>query len=298
MRLTQEEQVAGGLLIGAIGASFLFGYDRSIIIPYVKVPMNPQSIRFYGDPEVEVEIAGKRTHMRLDTGNSGDVMLLKRTADYLEIKNKFHPTKSEGFPEYHVPLTLIGEDENITVSASVMLAEDVNHRLDNDIIPAWLFTKDYAISFYPHHAEFIPYPVTGAVSIPRVFKKERDARSPFLTIGVNGVPVTMLLDSAGSASMLSHNGARHTNLHAFPKGKIFKTTDSRGPLVLQGYRKVPVKVPGLPPIFTELYECIPDGIYEDEIDALTTELFTDAGYVVTVTDTHVLFDRISQELFN
>ena len=53
-----------------------------------------------------------------------------------------------------------------------------------------------------------------------------------------------------------------------------------------------VQIPGLPPIFTKVYETVPNGIYDDNIDGLTTELFTRNGYAVTVTDNEVLFERI------
>jgi hypothetical protein len=85
-----EPMVLGFLTVGLL--EFL-SRRRSIIIPYVPLPSRPD--RFYGDPEVEVEIGGKRTHMRLDTGNAGDVMLLKKTADYLEIRRKFHPLRAQ-----------------------------------------------------------------------------------------------------------------------------------------------------------------------------------------------------------
>ncbi len=61
---------------------------NSIIVPYVRVSTKPQSIRYFGDPEIEFGIAGKRWHARADSGNgSGSFMLTKETADYLEIKN-------------------------------------------------------------------------------------------------------------------------------------------------------------------------------------------------------------------
>ncbi len=53
---------AGGLIINSLSTPI----SRPIIIPYVKLPSRPD--RFVGDPEVEVEIAGKRTHMRCDSG--------------------------------------------------------------------------------------------------------------------------------------------------------------------------------------------------------------------------------------
>jgi len=37
---------------------------------------------------------------------------------------------------------------------------------------------------------------------------------------------------------------------------------------------------------------VPNGIHDDEVDTLTIELFTDADYVVTVTDTEVLFEYV------
>jgi len=87
------------------------------------------------------------------------MILLKSTADYLEIKSKFHPS-AEGDKNYNVPLTIIGEKRNITIQAPLALAEDLNPHLDNDIIPAHLFTKKYAISFYRDHAEFSSYPIS------------------------------------------------------------------------------------------------------------------------------------------
>ena len=89
MKLTQQEQVITGLLIGAVAGYLL---NRSIIVPYVRLPPDPR--RFYGDPEVEIEISGKRWHARLDSGNgSGSFMMKKDTADYFEIRRKFHPVK-------------------------------------------------------------------------------------------------------------------------------------------------------------------------------------------------------------
>ena len=59
--------------------------------------------------------------------------------------------------------------------------------------------------------------------------------------------------------------------------------------MLQGFRNVPIEVPGtrIPPIFTTVREVIPNGIHDDELDTLTIELFTDADYVVTVTECFV-----------
>jgi len=111
-------------------------------------------------------------------------------------------------------------------------------------------------------------------------------------VNVNGRPIKMLLDSAGSADMLSHNSARVCGLYKFPKVEVFNTTDSRGSLTLQSYRGVPIQVSGLPPIFTKMYECIDNGIYSDVIDGLTTELFTHNGYIVTITENEVLFERM------
>ena len=114
--------------------------------------------------------------------------------------------------------------------------------------------------------------------------------SPFITVKIDGVSVSCLLDSACSANMLSHISASNCRLHTFPKADIFHTTDSGEPLVLQGFRNVPTEISdtGLPPIFTTVYEVIPNGIHDDAVDTLTIELFTDADYVVTVTDTQVL----------
>jgi hypothetical protein len=94
-------------------------------------------------------------------------------------------------------------------------------------------------------------------------------------------------------NMPSHTSAKLYRLHSFPKAEVFRTTDARGPLILQGHKGVPVVVPGLPPIYTEIYEAIPNGIYNDIDDGLTIELFIQNGYVVTVTDTEVLFERFS-----
>jgi hypothetical protein len=79
---------------------------------------------------------------------------------------------------------------------------------------------------------------------------------------INGKPVRCLLDSAGSSDMGSHRIARACGLHNFPKAEVFNTTDVRDPLALQGYKGVPVVVPGLPPIYTEIYETIDSGIYD------------------------------------
>jgi len=48
------------------------------------------------------------------------------------------------------------------------------------------------------------------------------------------------------------------------KQNIFKTTDARGALILQGYKNVPVQISGLTPVFTPIYEVIPNGIYDDD----------------------------------
>jgi hypothetical protein len=64
-----------GLVIGVIGSMATMLFKGSIIVPYVNLAPRPD--RFFGDPEVLVEIAGKRIHARLDTGNGGGLMLLK-----------------------------------------------------------------------------------------------------------------------------------------------------------------------------------------------------------------------------
>jgi hypothetical protein len=108
-----------------------------------------------------------------------------------------------------------------------------------------------------------------AISLPRFFKPDNTgyANTPWIVTQVNGVSRPMLLDSAGSANMLSHKRAKRCRLQHFPKGKIFETTDSRGRLILQGYKNVPVNVPGLGNIFTKIYEAIPNGVYNDTIDS-------------------------------
>ena len=64
--------------------------------------------------------------MRLDTGNTSGLVLLKKTTDFLEIKQKFRPHLDPHGPiSYGVPVTLIGAEENITVQAQTFLAEDI-----------------------------------------------------------------------------------------------------------------------------------------------------------------------------
>jgi hypothetical protein len=226
----------------------------------------------------------------------------------LEIKHKVHPVRTPTYdpfqnlvypPSYILPLTLIGS-ESLTINAPTMLAEDVNPHLDNDIIPAWLFIQRFGISFHPHYAEFTPHPIIRpwAVHVPRLKEgklgsEKGYAKLPFIIVNINGIPTEILLDSAGSTDMISHTNAKLCGLESFPKAEVFRTTDARGTLILQGYKGVPVVVPGLPPIYTEIYETIPNGIYNDTIDGLTTELFIRNGCVVTVTDTEVLFERFS-----
>jgi hypothetical protein len=41
----------------------------------------------------------------------------------------------------------------------------------------------------------------------------------------------------------------------------------------------------------KVYEAIPNAVYDDTIDGLTTQLFTKNGYIVTVTDNEVLFEN-------
>ena len=42
-----------------------------------------------------------------------------------------------------------------------------------------------------------------------------------------------------------------------------------------------------------MYEVIPNGIRDDQVDTIIIELFTDADYVVTVTaETEVLFEYV------
>lgn len=253
----------------------------------------------------EVKIIQK-WNMRLKHWERGDISAVK-----VHSRHKFHPIKPLSHdpfqnltlpPSYNVPLTLIAENEaegdNITVNVPTMLAEDANPRLDNDIVPAWLFIEHFGISFHPHHAEFIPYPIIcpWAVSVPRLKHGKMGTddgyrKVPFIPVNVNGRPIEMLLDSCGSADMISHKSAKLCGLHNFTKAEIFPTTDSQGPLILQGYQNVPVQVPGLPSIFTKVYETIPNGIHNDTIDGLTTKLFTKNGYIVTVTDNEVLFEN-------
>lgn len=54
-------------ILGGVGtvAATAGLFRKSIIVPYVRVPARPD--RFYGDPEIEVEIAGKWIHARLVT---------------------------------------------------------------------------------------------------------------------------------------------------------------------------------------------------------------------------------------
>ena len=74
----------------ALGVTTGYLLNRSIIVPYVRLPPRPD--RFNpGDPEIPVEISGKRIHSRLDSGNSVAVGLTKKTADFLQIKQKFRP---------------------------------------------------------------------------------------------------------------------------------------------------------------------------------------------------------------
>jgi len=167
-----------GLVVGA-GVGLALGlvqdiFKEGIIVPFIN--LGPRPDRFLGDPEVPIEIAGKRIHCRLDSGNASEMMLLKKTADYLQIKQKFSPHERT----YIISVTVLGSS-SITVLAPVMLAEDVNPRLDNDILPAWLSLKDFAISFYPHHAEFIPYPIIKpwAVSVPRVKEMRNSIQQGF-----------------------------------------------------------------------------------------------------------------------
>ena len=96
---------------------------------------------------------------------------------------------------------------------------------------------------------------------------------------MNGVRDNFLVDSTGSANMISHELAKRCGLHKFPKAEIFKTTDSRGALILQGYKSACANFRITTSIY---YEVIPNGIYSDE-QGLTTELFTVAGCAVTMT---------------
>jgi hypothetical protein len=306
MGIEFESEITG-FAIGVVIGSMLFKDFQSIVVPYIK--LSARSDRFFGDPEVPIEIAGKRIHARLDTGNGGGLMLLKSTADYLEISHLFPPIKTPSYdpfqnllypPSYNIPLTLIGSENIPVVFAPTMLAEDVNPHLDNGIIPAWLFLQRFGISFHPHYAEFTPHPVIRpwAVSVPRLKKgklgsEKGYAKLPLIVVYINGRLIKVLLDSAGAADMISHTSTKSCGLHSFPKAEVFRTTDARGTLILQGYKGVPAVVPGLPPIFTEIYETIPNGIYNDVDDGLTTELFIRNGYIVTVTDTEVLFERFS-----
>jgi hypothetical protein len=106
------------------------------------LPPDSFEIFFENSPEIEVEIAGKRIHLRLDSGNSDPLQL-----------QKFHPIVHHNQHQKvtysnNVPVTVItaNEEQNITVQAPTLLAEDVNPGLDNDIMPAWLFLKHFGIS--------------------------------------------------------------------------------------------------------------------------------------------------------
>jgi len=60
-----------------------------------------------------------------------------------------------------------------------------------------------------------------AVSVPRIKTVTNGVHQgykiPFIVVNINGRPVKMLLDSAGSSDMLSHKSARVCGLHNFPK---------------------------------------------------------------------------------
>jgi hypothetical protein len=152
--------------------------------------------------------------------------------------------------------------------------------------------KHYAISFFPDHARFTPYPYSpkpGAVSIPTNPK----FITPHIEVSINGITDNFLIDTAGAANMVSRDVAKRCGLHKFPNGREFHTTDSRGSLILQSYHNVPVQIKGLPTITTTLYETIPNGIYGDN-QGLTSELFTAHGYVVTLTNREVIFEYLNR----
>src|SRR5215471_5637538 len=114
-----------GLVVGA-GVGLALGivhdvFKQGVIVPFVKLPPRPD--RFLGDPEVPIKIAGKRIHCRLDSADASEMLLLQKTADFLQIK-QLYKAHDDGRP-YTIPVTVLGSSP-ITVLAPVMLAEDVN----------------------------------------------------------------------------------------------------------------------------------------------------------------------------
>jgi|SRR5215469_1121865 len=125
-------------------------------------------------------------------------------------------------------MRIVYQDSHLHIyqSSPTGLAEYLNPRLDNDIIPAWLFLKDFGISFHPHHTEFIPYSFIKpwAVRIPRV-KETRNGlqqgyKIPFIVVNINDRPMKILLDSTGSGDMLSHRRHKIVDSVTFPRQKF------------------------------------------------------------------------------
>lgn len=108
---------------------------------------------------------------------------------------------------------------------------------------------------------------------------------------INGKTFACLIDTAGTASvMLSHNTAV-CDIYSMPKAELWKTTDSGGTIVLQGYH-CSLQLAGLPPIPTKAYVVIPNKNYQDHDDACTSEIFTQAGYAVTLLDDRLEFEFV------
>jgi hypothetical protein len=109
---------------------------------------------------------------------------------------------------------------------------------------------------------------------------------------INGKTFVCLVDSAGTASvMLSHNTAAVCDIYSMPKAEKWTTTDSQGTIVLQGYH-CSFQIPPLPPIPTKAYVVIPNAFYQDHDDAWTSEIFTNAGYAVTLLDDRLEFEFV------
>ncbi|MFY9796529.1 MAG: hypothetical protein WAK17_20165 [Candidatus Nitrosopolaris sp.] len=78
---------------------------------------------------------------------------------------------------------------------------------------------------------------------------------------INGKTFACLVDSAGTASvMLSHNTAAVCDIYSQPKAELWKTTDSRGTIVLQRYH-CSFQIPPLSAIPTKAYVVIPNAFY-------------------------------------
>jgi hypothetical protein len=61
--------------------------------------------------------------------------------------------------------------------------------------------------------------------------------------------------------------------------------------LLQGYH-CSFQIQGLPPIPTKAYVVIPNQFYKDHDDACTNEIFTNAGYAVTLYDDKLEFEFV------